>query len=199
MMENLLWKDFIKNKKNLMLKILLPFSIVLISYQYGFGNLALIMVMIFTINIGAGLKIVQLKTNGLYDRIIASPASNQRLFFEMICLFIIFYFIQFLPTFLLALYYTGIASFLFSLFSLIIIVLIGSLVGIHTKTFGQMHLQSIITVLPLAALTIIPFSLSYYFPFIYVSNSLYSLMGISSSLIVIIALYLILIIDISRF
>jgi hypothetical protein len=198
MMERILWLDYTKSKKNLVLKMSLPFLLVFASYQMGFGNLALVMVLIFTVITGAGLKIVQLKNEGVYNRLIAAPISKRRLFLELTSVSIGLYFLQFLPTLLLGVYYNHMEMLMFSFLSIVLVVLIGTLVGIHAKSFGQIHLNSLITVLPLAAVAIVPVFLSYFFPFIYIVKSVYSWGGFLLSGVVIIGFFSVLLVDVSR-
>ncbi len=198
MMGKILWMDYTKSKKNLLLKMCLPFILVFASYQMGFGNLALVMVLIFTVITGAGLKIVQLKNEGVYDRLIAAPISKQRLFLELTLASIGLYVLQFLPTLLLGVYYDHFEMLMFSFLSIVLVVVIGTLVGIHARSLGQIHLNSLMTVLPLAAVAIVPVFLSYLFPFIYVSKSLYSWDGFFLSSGVIIGFFSVLLIDVSR-
>jgi len=197
-MGKIIWLDFLKNKKNLLIKICLPFLLVFLSYQIGFGNLALVMVLIFTIITGAGLKIVQLKNEGLYSRLMTAPISKRRLFVEVTTSSIGLYFLQFLPTILLGVYYNQLEMFVFLLLSIVLVVVIGTLVGVHSRSFGQIHLNSLLTVLPLAGLGMIPVSVSYFFPFIYVAKSLYSLEGIFFSSLVALGFFFLLVIDVSR-
>jgi len=198
MMEKILWADYVKSKKNVLLKIVLPFVLVLAAYRFGMGSFALTMVLIFTIVTGAGLKIVQLKTEGVFDRLIASPLSKPRLFAEMSSMSIGLYVLQLLPTLFIGVYYNGANVFIFSLLAIAVVVLIGTLVGVHAKSFGQIHLNSLITVVPLAALAMVPVWISFLFPFIYISQSVFSLEGILLSLGVILGLYGVLIADVSR-
>jgi hypothetical protein len=198
MMEQIMWEDFIKSKKNLLLKLLLPFTLAVVSYQMGFGNLAVVMILIFTVITGAGLKIVQLKNNGVYNRLITAPVSKPRLFGEMTMMSVGLYTIQFLPTFVLAVYYNSIAILIFLVLSLLIVVPIGTLVGIHATSFGQIHLQSLLTVLPLAAIAMIPLWVSYLFPFIYVVQGTYSWQGGLASVGVTLGLFLVVSLDVSR-
>jgi hypothetical protein len=198
MMEKILWMDYTKSKKNLLLKICTPFIIVLASYQMGFGNLAFAMVLIFTVVTGAGLKIVQLKNQGVYNRLIVAPISKQRLFTELTFVPMGIYYLQFLPTILLGVYYNNLEMLIFSFLSIAVVVLIGTLVGIHAKSLGQIHLNSLITVLPLAAVASIPVPVSYFFPFIYITQSFYTLEGFFLSGIVIVGLFFVLLVDVTR-
>ena len=198
MMGRILWADYVKSKKNILLKIALPFVLVLVAYRFGMGSFALVMVLIFTIVTGAGLKIVQLKTEGVYDRLIASPLSKPRLFVEMSSMSIGLYMLQLSPTLFLGVYHDGAAVLVFSLLAIAVVVLIGTLVGIHARSFGQIHLNSLITVVPLAALAMVPVSISYLFPFIYISRAVFSVEGMVLSLGVITGLYGVLVADVSR-
>jgi hypothetical protein len=198
MMEHILWQDFTKNKKNLLLKLVLPFALTLVAYQIGFGNLSVIMILIFIVITGAGLKIVQLKSSGVYNRLITAPVSKPQVFIEMTILSVGIYTLQFLPTFLVSMYYNNIMILLFLLLSLFIVVPLGILVGIHATSFGQIHLQSLLTVLPLAALAMIPAWVSYLFPFVYVVQGTSSWQGGIGSLGIILGLLLVIFVDVSR-
>ncbi len=198
MMEKILWADYTKSKKNIPLKVGIPLVLVLGAYQFGYGNLTLIMLIIFTIITGAGLKIVQLKTTGLYDRLISAPITKKRLFLEMTSMYVILYYLQFLPTIVIGVYYNDSWIFLFSFLSIALVVLIGIMVGVHANSLGQIHLTSLFTMPPLAVLSIIPLSISYGFPFIYITRAVVNPWGILFSMGVCICLFSVLLLDVSR-
>ncbi len=198
MMGKILWLDYIKSKKNLLLKISLPFVLVVFSYRIGYGNIALIMILIFTVITGSGLKIVQMKNNGLYHRLLTAPVDKKRMFLELVFIYSGLYTIQFLPTFAIGVYYDGFGILVFSFLSLLIVVLLGILIGLHAKSFGQIHFNSLVVVLPLAAVAMMDMKLSYLFPFIYVTRSVYSVEGLLLSMGIIFGLNLLMIADVSR-
>ena len=198
MMEKILWADYIKNKKSIALKVGIPLILVLGSYQFGYGNLSLVMIIIFTIITGTGLKIVQLKSNGIYNRLISAPITKKRLFLEIASVYIGLYYLQFLPAVLISTYYTNISVILISFLSIFIVVCIGILIGVHVKSLGQIHLISFFTVLPLGAVSVIPFSISFIFPFIYLTKSIITFEGMIFSTCVCIGLISLLLFDVSR-
>ena len=198
MMGKILWLDYIKNKKNLLLKISLPFVLVVFSYRIGYGNIALVMILIFTVITGSGLKIVQMKSNGLYHRLLTSPVDKKRMFLELTFIYSGLYTVQFLPTFAVGVYYDGFGILVFSFLSLLLVILLGTLVGLHTKSFAQIHFNSLVVVLPLAAVAMMDMKLSYLFPFIYVARSVHTIEGLLLPIGVILGMYLLLIADVSR-
>jgi hypothetical protein len=198
MMGKILWLDYTKSKKNLLLKISLPFVLVVFSYSVGYGNIALVMILIFTVVTGSGLKIVQMKSNGLYNRLLTAPVDKKRMFLELTSIYSGLYTIQFLPTFAVGVYYDGFGILVFSFLSLLVVILLGTLVGLHAKSLGQIHFNSLVVVLPLVAVAMMDMNLSYLFPFIYVTRSVYSVEGLLLPTGIILGLYLLLISDVSR-
>jgi len=108
------------------------------------------------------------------------------------------YFLQFLATLFVGVNYENMEVLAYSMLPISIVVLVGILVGIHANSFGQIHLNSLITVLPLAAMAMIPMSISYLFPFIYIAQAIFTLEGFLFSWLVILGLYIMLLVDVSR-
>ncbi len=175
MISELLFLDFIKNKKNLLLKFLIPFIIVFISFQIGYGKITLVMLLIFTTITGSGLKIVKLKMSKMYDRLLISPLTKNRLFLEIAFITSVIYFVQFLPSLIVAALFEHIFIVIYSFMAILIIVFLGVLTGMHAKSLGEIHLYSIVFLIPLIALVMIPNDISYIVPFAAIYRSQYSL------------------------
>jgi MFS-type transporter involved in bile tolerance (Atg22 family) len=75
----MIWKmlvlDYIQNKRNLIIKFVFPLILFLPAYSFSEGNSILVLILIFTIMTGTGLKIAKLKSNSLYNRLIISARA----------------------------------------------------------------------------------------------------------------------------
>ena len=198
MIANMLVLDYMKSKRDFLFKILLPFIIIFAAFQSGYGNMVLVMVLIFTILTGAGLKIAKLKNNNIYDRLLISPLDNKLFFLEFTATYTGLYILQFIPIFIVASFYNSFLIVPFLILAIAMIVIIGILIGIHATSFGEVHLYSIFTVIPLIGVAMMDNPISYMFPFLYITLPMFSIQGIFLCLIITIFLYIILIIDVSR-
>jgi len=198
MISKMFFFNFIKNKRNLFLKFLIPFVIVTASFQVGYGKITLVMLLIFAVITGSGLKVIKLKTSGIYNRLIISPFKKSSLFSEIVIITSFFYFLQFIPTLIIASLYDSFLIILYSLIAIFIVVLIGTLIGIHAKSLGEIHLYSIIFLIPLIALTMINNSFSYILPFAAIFRSNYTIYTFIYPCIIALVLLFVLIIDSKR-
>jgi hypothetical protein len=190
--------DFTKNKKNLFLKFLIPFVIVTATFQIGYGKITFVMLLIFAVITGSGLKIIKLKNSGLYKRLIIGPSKNESLFSEIAVITSFFYFLQFIPTLIVVSLFDSVLIFLYSLIAILIVVLIGILIGIHAKSLGEIHLNSVVFLIPLIAFTMTDSAISYIFPFAAIFHSNYLISNLVPSCIVALILILILMVDVKR-
>jgi hypothetical protein len=195
MISKIFLSDFLRNKKNLFLKFFIPFLIVLVSYQFGYGRITLVMILLFTAITGAGLKIIKLKTSGIFPRLIISPLKKSHLFFEISMTASIFYFIQFIPALLVSVLYENIFIILYSFLAVLVVVIIGVLIGIHAKTLGEIHLYSIGFFIPLIALTMTESNLSYIIPFASIFHSHYTIVTFILPFLFVLILFFILFFD----
>lgn len=198
MISKIFFLDFIKNKKNLFLKFFIPFIIVTASFQVGYGKITLVMLLIFAVITGSGLKIIKLKNSGIYKRLIISPIKKSGLFSEIVMITSIFYFLQFIPTLIVASLYENFLIILYSFIAILIIVLIGILIGIHAKSLGEIHLYSIIFLIPIIAFTMINNNISKILPFASIFRSNYTIFTLIYPFIVVMVLLFVLILDSKR-
>jgi hypothetical protein len=198
----MIWKmlvlDYIQNKRNLLIKFVLPLILFLPAYRFSEGNSILVLILIFTIMTGTGLKIAKLKSNSLYNRLIIAPVTKRRLFCEFAITSSILFFLQFLPVLVFAAFLDKFEILLFSFFSILLIVVVGTIVGIHSRSLGEVHLTSFLSVIPLIAVAMVNLQISYFFPFIYVIHSAYSFEAAGVSLLTTMFFYGILLVDVSR-
>ena len=198
MISKIFFLDFIKNKKNLILKFIIPFIIVFTAFQFGYGRITLVMLLIFTVITGAGLKIVKLKTSGVYNRLIISPIKKSNLFFEITIVTSFFYFIQFIPALIVTIFYENIMVIIYSFIAILLVVLCGILIGIHAKSLGEIHLYSIIFLIPLIGFTMTNSSFSHIFPFASIFHSNYTFLTLFYPVIFFGGLFLLLLLDVKR-
>jgi hypothetical protein len=198
MISKMLLLDSIKNKKNLVLKFLIPLVIVSASFQVGYGNITLVMLLIFAVITGAGLKIVKLKTSGVYKRLLISPIKKRDLFFEITIVTSFLYFLQFIPALLVAAFYESPLIILYALIAIMIVVFIGILTGIHAQGFGEIHLYSILLFIPLIGFTMINSDISLVFPFIAIVHSKYTIFTLIIPCLTLFFLSLLLLVDVHR-
>ena len=81
---------------------------------------------------------------------------------------IFLFFLQFLPVLICASFLDKFEILLFSFFSILLIVVVGTMVGIHSRSLGEVHLNSFLLMVPLIAVAIIDFQVADFFPFIYI-------------------------------
>jgi len=198
MIANILVLDYMKSKRDFLFKILLPFVIIFAAFQSEYGSTVLVMVLIFTILTGAGLKIAKLKNNNMYDRLLTSPLDNKLFFLEFAATYSGLYILQFVPIFIVASLYDSFLIVPFLILAIVMIVVIGIIIGIHATSFGEVHLYSIFAVIPLVGVAMVDNPISYMFPFLYISRSIFSIQGILLCLIIIIFIYIMMLIDVSR-
>ena len=198
MIGRILLRDYLKSPRNLALKILLPFIVVFVSAYYGYATLALIMILIFTVVTGSGLKIVSLKTAKVFDRLLILPVSKRRLFAEYAGGYAVLYSVQLLPALLVGMWYSSGVVVVYALLSIFIIVIIGTLVGIHAKSYGEIHLFSLFAVIPLVGLALMKEPLSYMFPFVFVAYPSLDWVGLLCSSGMLLLMVAVLLWDVSR-
>lgn len=198
MISHIFLSDFLRNKKNLFLKFFVPFLIVLVSFQFGYGRITLVMVLLFTAITGAGLKIIKLKTSGVFTRLIISPLKKSHLFVEISLTSSVLYFVQFLPALGVSLFYENFLIMLYSFIAVLIVVIIGVLIGIHAKTLGEIHLYSIGFFIPLIALTMTESNLSYVIPFASIFHSQYTIVTFILPFLFVFILFSVLFFDAKR-
>jgi len=198
MMERILLSDYLKSPRNLAIKIVLPIIVVLISAQYSVATFALVMIIIFTVCTGSGLKIVSLKSSKVFERLLILPVSKKRLFLEHASIYTVLYSLQLAPAIVVGMMYSSMTILLYVLPSILLVTIIGTLVGLHAKGFGEIHLFSLFTMIPLVGLAMVKLPISYCFPFIFVTYPAFDLLGFFFSLVAILALVLILLVDVSR-
>ena len=108
------------------------------------------------------------------------------------------YSLQLAPAIIVGIKYSNPGELLFIVLSIFLVTIIGTLMGIHAKGFGEIHLFSLFTMIPLVGLAMMKLPISYCFPFIFVTYSTVDLLGFLFSLVVILAVVLILLVDVSR-
>jgi hypothetical protein len=165
MIGQMMIREFSQNKKTALLKIAVPFVIVIGAGAAGYAGFGLAMLLIFTGVIGAGMSVVRLKTGGMYDRLIASPVRKTDLFLEIAGAQTLIMVVQYLPALAAAAYFTGPAALYFSILSLLVVVVIGIAIGTASKGLGDMHLNATVVVLPLLLATFVPFAATRILPF----------------------------------
>ena len=87
---------------------------------------------------------------------------------------------------------------LYSFIAILIVVSIGIIIGIHAKNLGEIHLYSIIFLIPLIGFTMINSKFSYIFPFASIFHSNYTLYTLVLPSITVLGLFFLMIFDVKR-
>ncbi len=198
MIARLILDEFRQNRTSAVGKVAVPFVFVAMAGIAGYAGLALVMLLIFAGVLGAGMSIVRLKTSGLYDRLIASPAGKPALFLEIAGAESLLLMIQYIPAMAGAAWFTGPSLILPAVLSILFVVVIGISVGIVAKGIGEMHLYGIMATLPLLLATFVPFQSVRILPFPMVLDPGLAGVGAITPWIALIAFYSLFLAGVSR-
>jgi hypothetical protein len=184
-------REFFHNRKSALLKIAIPFVIVAVAGFAGYAGIGLAMLLVFTGVIGAGMSVVKLKTNGFYDRLIASPVRKIDLFLDIAGAQTLILVMQYLPSIATAAYFSGPAIIYPAVLSLLVVVVIGIAIGTASRGLGDMHLNATMAVLPLLLATFAPAPVVRILPFHAIIVPELSVPAIVLPAITLVALYLV--------
>ena len=190
--------EFGREKRTALLKIGLPFIVVIGAGLGGYAGFALAMLLVFTGLIGAGMSIVKLKTSGMYDRLIASPVRKSDLFLEIATAQTAILLIQYLPAIEAAVFFTSAGLIFPAVLSLLLVVVIGIIIGIASSGLGSMHLNATLAVLPLLVAVVIPVRAARILPFQAIVSPGLTLPEVLLPVVSLIAMYCILVTLVSR-
>lgn len=197
MIPRIVLKDYVKSRKSVVLKVTLPFAVVLGSSIMGYQAVALAMMIIFSVMTGSAMNIVKLKVSGIYDRLVIAPISKRKMFLKFLGVYTLLYCIQFSPAIAVVAVSNG-AAVIFSVLSIGTVAVAGTLVGMYSQSLGEVHLNSTLCIFPLLFLAVTNYKIAYAFPFIYVRLSTFDAGSFLFSLITLAALYSLLLAKASR-
>jgi hypothetical protein len=123
------------------------------------------MLLLFTGLLGAGMSVVRLKTAGLYDRLIASPAGKTGLFLEVSGAQSLVLVIQYLPALAGAAWFAGLPILYPAVLSMLVVAVLGVAIGAASGGLGEMHQNAVLAVLPLLLATFAPHPAARVLPF----------------------------------
>jgi hypothetical protein len=158
-------REFSQNKKSVLLKVAIPFVIVVGAGFAGYAGIGLAMLLVFTGVIGAGMSVVKLKNSGFYDRLIASPVRKTDLFLDIAGAQTVIIVVQYLPALVAAAYFSSPAIIYPAVLSMLVVVVIGLAIGTASRGLGDMHLNATLAVLPLLLATFAPIPAARILPF----------------------------------
>jgi hypothetical protein len=138
------------------LKILLSAGFVAVSALVHREGFALALLVIFSGITGPAIRIMTIRTSGLYDRLIASPASKPALVLGYTGIWSAAVFAALVPAVAIALVLLGPGIILPVGTGTVLAVTIGTLCGLAAKTLGDAHLIAILATVPLIIATILP-------------------------------------------
>lgn len=165
MIGRLIIREFWQGRGSALLKVAFPSVIVAGAGMAGYAGAGLAMILIFAGVISAGMGVMRLKTCGMYDRLIASPAEKPGLFLEITGAELIILSAQYLPAAVVAAWYSGLEILLPALLSLLGVGIIGVSVGIVSRGIGDLHLIGSLAVIPLLLAAFSPFPATGFMPF----------------------------------
>jgi hypothetical protein len=138
------------------LKILLSAGFVAVSALVHREGFALALLVIFSGITGPAIRIVTLRTSGLYDRLKASPASKPAMVLGYTGIWSAAVFAALVPAAAIAMALLGPGIILPMGTGTVLAVTIGTLCGLGAKTLGDAHLLAILATVPLIIATIVP-------------------------------------------
>jgi hypothetical protein len=198
MIGRMMLREFSRNKKTALLKLSIPFVVVVGAGFAGYAGFGLAMLLVFTGVIGAGMSVVRLKTGGMYDRLIASPVRKTDLFLEIAGAQTLILVVQYLPALVVAAYFAGTAIIYPAIISMLIVVVIGIAIGAASKGLGDMHLNATLAVLPLLLATFVPVPVTRILPFHAIISPELTVSAIILPIVTLVVLYLLFLSWVSR-
>jgi hypothetical protein len=165
MIARFLAREALRDRRGFVLKAGLPLVIVAGAAPAGFAGPALAMLILFTGIIGGGMAVTRLRAAGMFDRLVASPAPKPVLFIEIAATETLLHLAGFGPAILLACIVSGASLVIPALLSIAVTGVIGVLVGLASRGFGDLHLNAILAVLPLLLAAVIQSPVSLLLPF----------------------------------
>jgi len=137
------------------------------------GGLALAMLVIFSGVTGPAIRIVTLRTSGILDRIITTPAHKPSMFLIFTGVWSAAVFAALVPALVILLFQAGPVIMVPVISGTVLAVSIGTLTGIAAKTLGDAHLYAILAAVPLIIGTLLPGPQSLALPYSSMSLTLF--------------------------
>ena len=134
-------------------------------------GLALSILIIFTGVTGPTIRLVTLKMDGLYDRIIVSPASKSRFFFKFAGFWTVAVLLPLIPAMVAVIIPQGPATIIPIISGTVLAVLVGTLAGVVSRGLSEAHLAAILTSGLLIVFSIINTPVATYVPFTALSSA----------------------------
>ena len=107
-------------------------------------GLALAIMIIFTGVTGPTIRLVTMKMDGVYDRIIVSPTSKARFFFGFAGHWIIAVLLPLIPAVIVVMILKGPVTIIFIILGTVLAVVLGTLAGVMSRGLSEAHLAALL-------------------------------------------------------
>jgi hypothetical protein len=116
---------------------------------------ALAVIIIFTGVTGPAIRLVAMKMDGVYDRIIVSPVSKPRIFCEFAGLWAVAVLVPLVPAIVIVVIRSGPVAIIPIISGTVLAVTLGTLAGFVSRGLSEAHLAAILTSVPFIILSFI--------------------------------------------
>lgn len=161
-------------------------------------GLALAIIIIFMGVTGPAIRLVTMKMGGMYDRLIVSPASKPRFFFEFSGLWGIAVLLPLLPAIAAVAILTGPAAIVPVLTGTALAIMLGTLAGFLSRGLSDAHLAALLAAGLLIAVTFVTTPVTVFLPYASLSAGAYDPAVLAASLVLPVAAAAVLTLVVSR-
>ncbi len=138
------------------LKMLFSTGFVAVSALVNREGPALALLVIFSGITGPAIRIMSFRTNGIYDRLIATPAPKPLLVLGYIGIWSAAVFFALLPAIGISMVLLGPVILLPACLGLVLAACIGTICGLAAKTLGDAHFFAVLAAVPLMIGAVLP-------------------------------------------
>lgn len=144
---------------------------------------ALAILVIFLGVTGPTLRLVTMKMDGIYDRILVSPVSKVRFFLAFTGLWSIAVFLPLVPAVAIVASISGPAMIVPAVLGTILAVALGTLAGSMARGLSEAHLAAILLSVLMAILSFVKTPAAYFLPFASLSSGSADVLAFAASLL----------------
>ncbi len=161
-------------------------------------GLALVMILIFTGVTGPTIRLVTLKMEGIYDRIIVSPVSKVRFFYGFAGFWAIAVLLPLVPAIALVAALHGPLTIIPVITGTVLAVTLGTLAGVVARGLSDAHLAALLVSALLIGLSLVKGPIADFIPYTALSLSSFEPVGMFTAIIIPVVAIVILTLVVSR-
>ena len=168
-------------------KAVLSVIFVAIAAYFSRGDVALAIIIIFTGVTGPAIRLVTMKMNGTYDRIVVSPGLKSTFFLRFAGVWFIAVILPLVPSIAVVAVIYGSAVIVQAVSGTILAVSLGSIAGIAARGLSEAHLTALFAATVLIFLSFIKTPMTFFMPYTAFSSVLGSWSLVNSFILPVIA------------